>query len=103
MWGNTPYVVYHIPKQKSRVSRIKLDPVTISKQSTTFSQIHLLHLEKLPPFQMRFVSVLVNQTSGTTLLVYQQPWFSHSSYPFLVQVTSDNHIYLLLTNSSKSD
>ncbi len=46
---------------------------------------------------------MVNQTPDTTLLIHPQPRFSHSSYPFLVQVTLDNHIYLPLTNSSKSD
>ncbi len=103
MWGNTPYVVNYIPKQKSRVSRVKLDPVEISKPSKTFSQIHLLHHEKLSLYQTRFVSVMVNQSPGTTLIVHPQPRFSHSSYPFLVQVTSEGHIYLPLTNGSKSD
>ncbi len=37
------------------------------------------------------------------LLVHPQPRVSQRSYPCLVQVTSDNHIYLPLTNSSKSD
>ncbi len=85
------------------MSRIKLDPVEISQPSQTFSQIHLLHHETLPSYQTRFVSVMVNQAPGTTLVVYPQSRFSHSSYPFLVQVTSENHIYLPLTNSSKSD
>ncbi len=52
---------------------------------------------------MRFVSLMVIQTPSTILLVHPQPRFSHSSYPFLVQVTSDNYIYLPLTNSSKND
>ncbi len=97
------YVVHQIPKQKSRVSRVKLDPVEISKPSKAFSQIHLLQQEKLTPYQTCFVSVMVNRIPGTTLLVHPQPWFSHSSYAFLVQVTLDNHIYLPLTNSWKSD
>ncbi len=46
---------------------------------------------------------MVNQTPGTTLVAHPQPRFSHSSYPFLVKVTSDNHIYLPLTNISKRD
>ncbi len=46
---------------------------------------------------------MVNQAPGTTLLVYPQPRFSHSSYPFLVQGNKENHIYLPFTNSSKSD
>ncbi len=46
---------------------------------------------------------MVNQSPGTTLVVHPQPRFSHSSYPFLVQVTSEGHIYLPLINGSKSD
>ncbi len=103
MWGNTPYVVNHIPKQKPRVSRVKFDPVEILKPSKTFSQIHLLHHEKLPPYQTRFVSVMVNQSPGTTLMLHPQPRFSHSSYPFLVKVTSEGHVYIPLTNGSISD
>ncbi len=100
LWGNAPYVVDDIPKQKSGVSR---DPVEIFKPSKTFSQIHLLHQEKPPPYQTHFESVMVNQTPDTTLVVHPQPRFSHSSYPFLVQVISDNHTHIPLTNSSKGD
>ncbi len=46
---------------------------------------------------------MVNQSPGTTLVVHPQPRFSHSSYPFLVQVTSEKHNYIPLTNSLKSD
>ncbi len=91
--GNTPYIVNHIPKQKSRVSRVKR-PVEISKLSTTFSEIHRLHHEKLPPYQTRFVSVTVNQIPGTTLVVHPKPRISHSGYPFLLQMTSENYIYI---------
>ncbi len=65
---NTRYVVNHIPKQNSRVSRVKLDPVEISKPSKASSQIHLLHAEKLPLYRTGFVLVMVNETPGTTFI-----------------------------------
>ncbi len=44
MWGNTPYVVNHIPKQKARVSRVKIAPV-VSKDylSALISLLPLFH------------------------------------------------------------
>ncbi len=102
LWGNAPYVVNHIPRQINKVERVKPDPPDLSEPSLSLPQIHL-HSEKLPPYQIRFVSVTVKQEPGTTLLVYPQPRFSHNSHPFLVEVNRENAISLPLIIATKCD
>ncbi len=101
LWGDTPYVVNHIPRTRNRVECVKLDPPDLSEP--TLPQIHLLQPIKLPPYETRFVPITVKQEPGTTRVVYPQSRFNHNSHPFLVEVKPDNTISLPLINITKSD
>ncbi len=99
--GDTPYVVYHIRRRKNTVSRVKSCPVELNKPHQKFNQVSLKAPVQLDPYQALFIPVVVPETSESTLLVYPQPRFCHNSHPFIVNVTSEQSIYVPLDNSTK--
>ncbi len=56
---------------------------------------------RLDPYHTKFVPVSVPELPETTLLVYRQPRFSHSSHPFIVNVTNERSIYVPLANPTR--
>ncbi len=102
IWGDTPYVVYHIHRRKNTVSRVQSCPVELESPHQKFSQISLKASIQLDPYQTQFVPVVVPETPESTLLVYPQPRFCHSSHPFIVNVTSEQSIYVPLVNPTKN-
>ena len=103
MWGNTPYVVGHIPCKKGEVGRVTRSPVELTRPSQTFTQINLLTPVKINPHQTQFVSIPVSETPGTHLIVYPQSRVSQNSHPCLVQVGSEGRVCLVFTNSTKKE
>lgn len=80
VWGNTPYVVNHIPRQRNKVEWVKLDPVDVSKPSQSFPQINLLHPEKLPLIKHALCQSLLNKN--------QAPHYWSTHYPDSVKVVT---------------
>ena len=70
MWNNYPYVVRHIHRDRKKVREVRTNPVELSNSSLTYSHINLLVPECLGPYQTKFASIPVKETSDTTLLVY---------------------------------
>ncbi len=101
IWGETPYIVYHIRHRKNTVSQVQSYPVELQNPHQKFSQISLKAPVQLDTYQSQFVPVVVPETQESTLLVYPQPRFCHSSHPFIVSVTSEQSIHVLLVNPTK--
>ncbi len=99
--GETPYTVNYIRRSKNTVSRVQSSPVELKDPHQKFSQITLNTPARLDPYQSQFVPVPVPEQPETTLLVYPQSQFSQSNHPFLVNVTSEQSIYVTLANPTK--
>ncbi len=101
VWGGTPYIVYHIRRWKKTVSRVQSCPVELDKPHQKFIQVSLKAPVQLDPYQTKFVPVTVPEMPGSTLLMYPQPRFCHHGHPFIVNVTSEQSIYVPLVNSTR--
>ncbi len=89
IWGDTPYTVNHIRRSKNTVMRVQSSPVELKNPHQKFSQISMEAPAQLDPYHTQFVPVSVPEPHESTLLVYPQPRFSHSSHPFIVNVTKE--------------
>ncbi len=103
LWGGTPYVVNHIPRQGNKVEKVKNSLVELKDPSPAYPQINLLTPIKVTPYQVKFMPIPVSVDPGTDLIVHPQPRVSHNSHPCLVQVNSEKCICLPLTNATKKE
>jgi len=102
LWGNVPYIIHHIKKQRGKVERIKHVPLTAEPSIFSNKKMNLPSSVKVPPYQSQFIPFQLKEPPGTTLLVYPQPRVSHNSLPFLTKVNDEKEIYLPFVNNTKS-
>ncbi len=102
-WGNTPYVVNCVPRQRNKVERVKTEPVVLTELTHTpaYSHINLRQI-KLGPYQTEFVSVPIKEKTQTLLVVHPQSRTSHNAHPCLVGANNEGLVHLPLVNATKS-
>lgn len=83
------------------VTRVQTSPVEMLEPPKKYQQINLTSPIRLDPYHTQFVFVPTIEPPQTTLLIHPQPRFTHNSHPFVVSVTPDNTIYILLVNHIK--
>ncbi len=72
VWGNAPYVISHIKRQRIKVERVRTTPVTLD-QSDQLKDIRLTKSIRIKPYQTQFLSIPVPKEPGEILLVHSQP------------------------------
>ena len=100
VWGDTPYVINHIKKQKGKVERVRIIPSTTTQEEHS-KRVNLTKPVRVEPYQSHFIPIVVKEKPGETLLVNPQPQISCNSLPFLTRINEDNAIYLPFINNTK--
>lgn len=80
-----------------------IDSADLTRPDEIFQNINLIRPEKLALYQTRFVPIQVEQEPGSSLVIYPQPHFSHTSHPILVEIDSEQNVHLSLMNASKAE
>ena len=76
VWGNTPYVISHIKRQKGKVERIRIIPSTITQEEHS-KRVKLTKPVRVEPYQSQFIPIIAKEKPGETLLVNPQPQINH--------------------------
>lgn len=100
VWGNTPYVISHIKRQKGKVERIRVIPPNLTPEDHS-KRINLVKPVRLEPYQSQFIPIVVKEKPGETLLVHPQPQISSNIFPLLTKVNENNTIYLPFLTTPK--
>ncbi len=100
VWGNAPYVISHIKRQRGKVERVRTSPLTLD-QNDQLRDIRRTKPIRREPYQTQFLHIPVPKKPGETLLVHSQPKINPDSLPFLTKVDHSSNIYLPFMNNTK--
>lgn len=99
-WGDAPYTINHVRRQKGRVERVQAIPHPLDQVDTT-RNINLTKEIRIEPYQSQFIPIHVKENPGKILLVHPQPRMNPTSLPFLTKVGENNVIHLPFMNDTK--
>ena len=90
LWGNTSYAINLISKRKGKVEKITQIPPQV-KESAPTNSLNITKTMIVPPYQIQFVSLAVNEIPGTTVIVHPQGKVSGNRHPFCTSRPRSEH------------
>lgn len=100
LWGGTVYHVAHVRATRASVRKVRVPNLNDIRSQAT-NQVQLKEMMRLEPHQVKVIQVIVNEQTGSSLVVYPQPKYSSQTCAMLVEVDHRQTIPVLVDNLSK--